>query len=163
MRDFFGRPPGALARLDPGGKVLYTAFLAFALAGLATAAMLHADGMGAAVDRTAAYWRGDEAQMLYEKSYRQLAELTHFHLFTEPVTFLVVAHLYNLTGDRQGRKLGVLIGTLLGMTLQIGLPWAIVYGSAAFAALFLPAHALLTSGLVYMSGVALVEMWVRRT
>lgn len=163
MRDFFGRAPGMLARLDTGGKLVYSAFLAMAVAGLATAALLHGDGMGASVESTAAYWRGDEAQMLYAKSFRQLVELTHFHLFTEPVTFLVVAHLYNLTGDRGGRKLAVVGATLLGMVLQIALPWAITYGGAGWAALMLPAHAALTLGLLYMSAIALVEMWLRRS
>lgn len=158
MREFWLRP-GALRRVDVGGRVLYSAFLVFTVAGLLTAALLHGDGMGASVAQTAAYWRGDEAQMLYPKSYRQLVELTHFHLFTEPVTFLVVAHLYNLTGDAAKRKAVAAVLTLVGMTLQIGLPWLVTYVGAGWAALFLPAHAALTAGLLYMSGVALLDMW----
>lgn len=155
----FQNPPGALARLGLGARLVYSGYLVLSVLGLLSAALLHLDGMGLGAGQAAAYWRGDEAAMLYPKSYRQLVELTHFHLFTEPVTFLVAAHLYNL-GTESGRRKAILSGaTLLAMALQIALPWGVVYLSPALAVLFVPVHVVLLGGLLYMAGRAGFEMW----
>jgi hypothetical protein len=156
MRDFTGRG-NVLRRLDPGARLVYGGFLLFMLAGLTSAALLHADSMGASVASAAAYWRGDEAAMIYPKSSRQVLELTHFHLFTEPVVWLVVAHLYHLSGGRGW----VSLGTLLAIGLQIALPWLVTGGAGA--ALLLPATAAVTLGLVWMSLASLREMVAPRS
>lgn len=155
MREFSGRGP-ALDRLERGPRIVYSGFLVFLLAGLVSAAVLHWDGMK---DGAAAYWRGDEAAMMYPKSARQLWELTHFHLFTEPVIWLVVAHLYHMGG---GRAL-VSIGTMLAVAVQIVLPWVIVYLTAAAAPLFLPVTAAVVLGLGWMIADSLVRMWSSRS
>ncbi len=159
MKDFVARVPSYLRRLDTGAKTVYTGFLVLTTLGLATAALLHGDGMGVSVDVATAYWRGDEAAMTYPKSYRQLLELTHFHLFTEPVTFLVLAHLYNLGGDSVRRRIIVTAATLGALLVQVALPWLVTYVAATFAMLLLPVHAVLIGGLAYMVAHALREMW----
>lgn len=159
MKDFVAKTPSYLQRLDPGARLVYTAFLVLTAAGLLTAALLHGDGMGVGADAAAAYWRGDEAAMTYPKSYRQLLELTHFHLFTEPVTFLVLAHLYNLGGDALRRRVAITVVTVVAIAAQIALPWAVTYGGAAAAMLLVPVHALLVAGLGYMTLQALWAMW----
>lgn len=154
MREFVHKG-SVLRHLDPNGKIVYTAFLATLVCGLVTAAFLHGDSMGASATTAATYWRGDEAEMIYPKSDRQLLELTHFHLFTEPMVWLVVAHLYRL-----GRgQAWVSVATLLCMVLQIATPWAIAKGSAAFGILALPATAGVMGGLLWMIGASLREMW----
>ena len=157
MRDFGGRT--RLGRLDPGGKLVYTAFLVFVMGGMVSAALLHHDGMGLDAQTAASWWVGDEAAMRYPKSYRQILELTHFHLFTEPVCFLVIAHLYHLGGQALALRVGVTAGTLLCMAGQVALPWLVAYVGSGFAALMLPVHAGLLLGLLWMSLSAIHEMW----
>lgn len=162
MKDFSARPPqpsNALRRLDVTARLLYTAFLVFTVLGLTSAGLLHLDGMGTASGQAATYWRGDDAGIAYPKSYRQLAELTHFHLFTEPVVLLVIAHLYNLGGDKRWRKGAVILGTSGLMAVQILLPWGVTYGSSALAAAMLPVNFSLLGGFLYMCGVATWDMW----
>ena len=161
MRDFT-RPGGTLGRLDPGVKVVYTAFLAFTLLGVATIGVLHVDGMGTAASTAQAYWAGD-GEMTYPKSYRQLLELTHFHLFTEPVTWLILAHLYHLGGDPLKRRIGVSIVSIVAIAVQITLPWIVVYGPASLAAAMLPCHAVVGLTLGYMAFAAIRDMWFTRT
>jgi hypothetical protein len=161
VKDFIQKSPSVLRRLDPGAKLVYTAFLVLSALGLLTAALLHTDGMGVSAADAAAWWRGDEARMLYPKSYRQLVELTHFHLFTEPVTFLVLAHLYNLGGSPAKRRVAVTLGTIGAMVAQLALPWLVTYGSAHFALLLVPVHVVLVAGLGTMIVSALGEMWTR--
>jgi hypothetical protein len=159
MKEFGHRTGGALRRLDVSARVLYTSFLVFTVAGLLSAAALHLDGMGSDATTAAAYWRGDDTGMAYPKSYRQLAELTHFHLFTEPVALLVVAHLYNLGGDARVRKLAAIAGTILAMAAQIALPWVVTYGAAGAAGALLPVNIGVLAGFLYMSVVATWDMW----
>lgn len=158
MREFKGRGH-TLGRLEPSAKVLYTAFLLFLLLGLGSAALLHGDGLGTDPATAAAWWRGDEAQMTYPKSYRQLLELTHFHLFTEPVVWLVVSHLYGLGSPRGWGRVAPPLLTLLAMLGQITLPWLVVYVGAGFAALLLPTHLLMGGGLGFMALVSLRDLW----
>jgi hypothetical protein len=158
MRDFNARGPNVLRRMEPGTRLVYTGFLVLAIAGIVTAALLHGDGMGATATTAATYWRGDEAQGLYPKSYRQLLELTHFHLFTEPITWLVIGHLFALGGARPARA-AIIVGTLLAMVVQIALPWLVVYGAAGFAALLIPAHLAMGGGLLWMACVSIKDMW----
>lgn len=157
MTEFSARGSQVLRRLPVGARIVYAGFLVFLMVGLATTALLHADSMG--LDAAAAYWRGDEAAMLYPKSYRQLLELTHFHLFTEPVIWLVVAHLYQLSGGRGW----ITLGTLGAISVQVALPWVVTYVSPAPAALLLPATALVVAGLGWMGVASLRELAVTRS
>ncbi len=157
MTEFSARGSQVLRRLPVGARIVYAGFLLFLLLGLASSALLHADSMG--LDAAAAYWRGDEAAMLYPKSYRQLLELTHFHLFTEPVVWLVVAHLYQLSGGRGW----ITLGTLGAIALQVALPWVVTYLSPAPAVLLLPATAAVVAGLGWMSVASLRELAVTRS
>lgn len=162
MKDFQARAPNALRRLDGGARALYATYLAFTTLGLLSAALLHADGLGVDGTTAAAWWRGDDVAT-YAKSYRQLAELTHFHLFTEPVVLLVVAHLYALGGDSPRRKVAAIVTTAASMTGQILLPWITTYGTALAGVLFLPVHALLLGGFAYMIGQAARDLWAARS
>lgn len=157
MRDFESRR-SRLAALPPGARLVYGAFLGFTLLGLASALLLHADGMGFSAASGAAWWRGDEAAMSFPKSYRQLLELTHFHLFTEPVTWLVLAHLYQMGGDDARARAWVPLVTLLAIGLQIALPWLVTYGAAGFSAMLLPCHLVLAAGLGWMAVSPLWEI-----
>jgi hypothetical protein len=142
-----------------GARIVYSAFILFSVAGLVSAALLHGDGMGIDGATAAAWWRGDEASMTYPKSYRQLLELTHFHLFTEPVTFLVLAHLYNLGGDAPRTRAVVTVATLCAMAAQIALPWGVVYVAAGLGAAMAPVSAVLLGGFLYMAAASMWECW----
>ena len=155
-------PPGgrsALRRLDVTARLLYTAFLVFTVFGLLSAGLLHLDGMGTAAEQATTYWRGDDIGVAYPKSYRQLAELTHFHLFTEPVVLLVIAHLYNLGGDKRWRKTAAIVFTSVLMAAQIALPWGVAYGTPALGVALFPVNFGLLAGFLYMCAVATWDMW----
>lgn len=167
MKEFGHARGNALRRLDLGARVLYTAFLVFTCVGLASAGLLHLDGMGSTATEAATYWRGDDTGMAYPKSYRQLVELTHFHLFTEPVVLLVIAHLYNLGGDRPRRKIAAMAGTCVLVAAQIALPWGVAYTpptdqpalAGLLASALLPVNVGVLAGFLYMSVRALWDLW----
>src|SRR5262245_11806557 len=117
MKDFASNP-GRLRALSVGAKVLYTAFVVSALAGLLLSWRLY----GAVVGEPGApaYYAGAEvtakpapgatdgpvvelpADVARERaiveqiSERKLLEVTHFHLFSVPVYVLILAHLWLL-------------------------------------------------------------------
>jgi hypothetical protein len=152
------RKGGALRRLDPGARRVYGAFLVFLFLGLVSAALLHYDGMGVTATAATAYWRGDEAAMVYPKSYRQILELTHFHLFTEPLVWLVVAHLYQLSGGRGWLSMA----TLGAIGMQIALPWVVSFVTPAAGVLLLPITLVVAGGLGWMILDSIRELlWAR--
>ncbi len=162
MKDFQSKAPNALSRLEPGAKALYASYLALTLLGLVTAALLHVDGLGTSGASAAGWWRGDDVAT-YAKSYRQLAELTHFHLFTEPVALLVVAHLYALGSDTGRRKVVAIVATAGAILLQVALPWVCTYVTGAVGILFLPVHIVLMGGFCYMIARAAMDLRGPRT
>jgi hypothetical protein len=147
--------------LDVGVKVVYTAFLAFTACGVVTMGLLHVDGMGTSAAAAQAWWAGD-GDMAYPKSYRQLLELTHFHLFTEPITWLILAHLYNLGGDPVRRRVAVSVVSILAIAAQVALPWVVVYGPGPLAVALLPCNAAVGGTLAYMAVAAVRDMWFSR-
>ena len=157
MKDFQS-PPNGLRRLGPGARALYGLYLLFTALGLCSAALLHYDGLGLDAETATSWFRGNDADA-YPKSFRQLAELTHFHLFTEPVALLVVSHLYALGTDPGGRRALAIGGTAAAIVLQIGLPWVVTYVTPAAGVLFLPVHAALFVGFGYMILRGAVDLW----
>lgn len=141
---------------------MYASYLALTLLGLVTAALLHVDGLGTSGASAAGWWRGDDVAT-YAKSYRQLAELTHFHLFTEPVALLVVAHLYALGSDTGRRKVVAIVATAGAILLQVALPWVCTYVTGAVGILFLPVHIVLMGGFCYMIARAAMDLRGPRT
>ncbi len=128
MREFRGYP-NALTRLAPGAKLLYLSFILFTLVGLLGTVLLYADGWGWGIDSAADYVLGNEgdpnaAEMLFPKPTRELLETSHFHLFTIPVTLLVLAHLFLLA--RGGAWKNWVVGAAIALTaVHMAGPWLI--------------------------------------
>lgn len=128
MREYHLRS-GALRRLPLGGRLLYTAFLLFCLAGLVSALALYQDSLGLGLTSVQQYYLGNAddpqaTELLFEKSPRELWEVTHFHLFTMPVLLLVLGHLFMLA--RGGAWRGpVLAVAVLATALHVAGPWIV--------------------------------------
>lgn len=131
MREY-QRRGGSLSRLPAGARALYGAFLGFVLLGLASSMALFYDSLGLTAQRASAWYLGnaddmEAAEILLEKSPRELLEVSHFHLFTQPVVLLVVAHLFLLS--RGGPWKGWLVGAAVLSTLaHLAGPWLVRYG-----------------------------------
>src|SRR5690349_12461958 len=96
MKDF--APVPRANALPLAGKMLYTAFVVFTLAGLFTAMVMYGQIVRFASNTTP----GELYQHVISHyqgglTERQLLEVTHFHLFSMPVVLLVLGHLALLT------------------------------------------------------------------
>lgn len=156
MREF-RRSPGSLALLPRPARLLYAGFLALTAFGFATALALYYDGLGLDLATTASHYLGnandpEAAEILVEKSARELLEITHFHLFTMPVLLLVLAHLFLLA--RGGAWKGAVVGVaLLSTALHVAGPWVVRYGGPGWAWV-MPA-----TGLPFALSMGVMTLW----
>ena len=120
-------------------RIAYTGFLILMLLGVATLAALSLGRMGFHPQAIAAYYRGSDDEMSFPKTFWQLMEVSHFHLFTMPVVLLVVAYSGALC-DAVG-------------------PWAIRYLAGGFAYVLLLGWTLLAGGSLLIIALTLVAMW----
>lgn len=95
-------------------------------------------------------------------SFRELAEITHFHLFTMPVVFMILIHVMYLTSVSPTLKAIVTWAGFGGVLLDLASPWLISYVSPTFVLLMLTGDTLMTISFLVMMVVPLYEMWILR-
>lgn len=93
-------------------------------------------------------------------SFRELAEVTHFHLFTMPVVFMILAHVLYLTATSSVVKVGTTWMAFGGVMLDLVSPWLITYISPLFVLTMLMGDIFMTVGFLIMTAIPLREMWV---
>ena len=93
-------------------------------------------------------------------SFRELAEITHFHLFTMPVVFMILIHVMYLTSAGHTLKVVVTWGGFGGVMLDLLSPWLISYVSPIFVVTMLTGDMLMTISFLVMFLFPLYEMWV---
>lgn len=161
MKDF-SRPTYNFSTISIGQKLTYSSFLILMLAGWLTMIAFYFKETGFSVSSLAEYYRGNEQKMLFPKTFYALWEVTHTHLFTIPVVFLILIHLFMLTRSSFVWKLGLLMASFAGMVLDIGTPWLIVYSHPAWAWGKFLGRILLNGSLLILIGWPIREMWERR-
>jgi hypothetical protein len=78
-------------------RLVYSFFLLLMLAGF-TFSFFWAHSMtGLSPQGIANHYRGSDVTFGEPMSFRELAEITHFHLFTMPVVFMILVHVFYLT------------------------------------------------------------------
>lgn len=141
-------------------RLVYTWFLFLMLAGfLFTFFWAHSmtDLTPAGI---AAHYRGSDATFGEPMSFGQLAETTHFHLFTMPVVFLIMVHVIYLTMASQRLKVLTTWAAFLGVSLDLVSPWLITYVSPFFVLSLLAGDFLMLGSFFVMLAVPLHEMWI---
>jgi hypothetical protein len=94
-------------------------------------------------------------------SFRELAEITHFHLFTMPVVFMILIHVMYLTSASHILKAVVTWAGFGGVILDLLSPWLISYVSPIFVLSMLTGDTLMTISFLIMFVFPLYEMWIR--
>ncbi len=93
-------------------------------------------------------------------SFRELAEITHFHLFTMPVVFMILIHVMYLTSASHTLKAVTTWAGFGGVMLDLVSPWLISYVSPMFVISMLTGDTLMTISFLIMMVVPLYEMWI---
>ena len=148
-----------LQQLSAASKVTYTIFLAFAALGMASSIVLGGMKTHGTYAGTVAYYRGDEALSLYRKTPLELLETTHFHLFSQPILFFIIGHIFLLSTLPKVVKAGVVCLSFAAIAADGVSPWLIVYAAPGFAALKIAAGSALAACFLVEFLVSLREMW----
>ncbi len=151
-----------IEQLSFEAKVLYSAFLFFAMAAMLvsvayysalvgdapfagareyyasetsmTDAADEADSMeGPALELPNEMELRESAPMLLSMSKRKLLEVTHFHLFTLPIFLLVIAHIFMLCPMRPRTKRIAILSGVLSSATHMAAPWLVFFGGAGWA------------------------------
>jgi hypothetical protein len=140
-------------------RLAYTCFLALMLPAAASLVALSVGRTGLSPARIATYYRGAEGEMSFPKEFWQLAEVSHFHLFSVPVVILILSHLLGATAAPARTRIALTAATYAGALLEIGGPWAVRYVAGAFAYVLIAGWALLSAGVFAMVVISLSYMW----
>ncbi len=108
----------------------------------------------------AEHYRGSDANFGEPMSFGQLAENTHFHLFTMPVVFMIMVHVLYLTMASPTLKVVTTWASFLGVTLDLVSPWLITYVSPLFVITMLSGDVLMLVGFLVMFAIPMYEMWI---
>ena len=141
-------------------RLLYTLFLLLMLAGFVFSFFWAHSMTSLSPQGIADHYRGSDATFGEPMSFRELAEITHFHLFTMPVVFMILIHVMYLTSASHALKTAVTWAGLGGVILDLLSPWLISYVSPIFVVTMLTGDALMTVSFLIMMIVPLYEMWV---
>lgn len=141
-------------------RLVYTWFLLLMLAGFLFT-FFWAHSMTDLTPRgLAEHYRGSDATFGEPMSFGQLAETTHFHVFTMPVVFLIMVHVLFLTTAKPMTKILTTWAAFSGVTLDLVSPWLITYVSQYFVLTMLTGDFLMIVSFLVMLVIPLYEMWV---
>jgi hypothetical protein len=158
MRNFQGRG-FQLRTASLEIRVAYTAFLVLMVPGVASLLVLSFGRVGLAPDAIAAYYRGGDGEMSFPRTFWQLLEVSHFHLFSVPVVVLILSHLLYAAVVSSRLRMVLTVVTFAGALLEIAGPWAVRYVAGGFAYALLAGWFLLGGGMATIILLTLVAMW----
>lgn len=146
-------------------RVTLTGFLVFAALGYVSNFALLAWKTGMTPEGVAHYYRGFEpppgsdAPFQYAKEWRELLEVSHFHLYIVPVVLLILTHVFFLTPWSERAKVGVTGLAYAAALADLAAPWLVRYGGAGFAWWKLLSSVAYHGTLAFLVGACLWDLW----
>ena len=140
-------------------RMLYTLFLLLMFVGFGFSFFWAHSMTGLSPQGIAEHYRGSDVTFGEPMSFRELAEITHFHLFTMPVVFMILVHVLYLTMASEAIKISMTWLAFGGVLLDLVSPWLISYLSPVFVLTMLTGDLLMTVSFLVMMAVPLYEMW----
>ncbi|MBQ26935.1 MAG: hypothetical protein CMH81_02150 [Nitrospiraceae bacterium] len=141
-------------------RLVYTFFVSIVGIGFALTLYWAYTMNGLSYDGVITHYLGSDATFGEPKSFHELAEITHFHLFTMPIVFLIIVHIFFLTMAPRWLKITMAYMSFTGVGLDLLSPWLILYVSEVFALTLLLGDFFMISSFVLMSTLPLYEMWI---
>ncbi len=158
MRNFNTR--FRLLDTDRNIRLLYTLFIVTLFAGFLFTIYWAHSTTGLSYTGIAKHYLGSDETFGEPKSFRELAETTHFHFFTMPVVFLILCHVFYLTMASQSLKIAMTLLAFGSVAIDLASPWLILYVSPHFALVMLLGDVLMVGTFLVMASVPLYEMWI---
>ena len=140
-------------------RLVYTLFLSLMFVGFVFTFFWAHSMSGLSLQGITDHYRGSDATFGEPMSFRELAEITHFHLFTMPVVFIILVHVLYLTMVSSKIKILVTWMGFGGVMLDLVSPWLIWGLSPFFALTMLAGDLMMVVSFVIMMLIPLYEMW----
>ena len=141
-------------------RLLYTQFLFLMLVGFLFSFFWAHSMTSLSPQGIADHYRGSDATFGEPMSFRELAEVTHFHLFTMPVVFMILVHVLYLTQASHATQVWLTWLSFGGVALDLLSPWLISYVSPVFVLTMLAGDTLMMVSFLVMMAIPLYEMWI---
>ncbi len=141
-------------------RLVYTLFVSIIGIGFAFTLYWAYTMNGLSYDGVVTHYLGSDATFGEPKSFHELAEITHFHLFTMPVVFLILVHIFFLTMAPTWLKITIAYMAFTGVAFDLLSPWLILYISETFAFTLLLGDVFMIASFMLMSALPLYEMWI---
>lgn len=141
--------------------MVYTAFLAFVLLAYVVIGALIWYRTGLTPDTYVEYYRGNEAEQVYGKTFAELLEISHFHLFSYPVFILIQGHIFLLCSWPRSVKVSTVLACFAGAAVYLGAPWLVFYGGAGWVWTQWAGRILMLPPLLLFLVIPLYEMWFK--
>ena len=141
-------------------RLVYTWFLLMMLGGFVFTFYWAHTMTGLSPKGIADHYLGSDATFGNPMPFGQLAETTHFHLFTMPVVFLIMLHVLYLTMASETTKVVTTWVSFIGVTLDLISPWLIAYVSPIYVLTMLTGDVMMTIGFLITFVIPMREMWI---
>ncbi|MFO0774363.1 MAG: hypothetical protein U0172_06835 [Nitrospiraceae bacterium] len=141
-------------------RLVYTLFLVLMLVGFCFSFYWAHSMTALSIQGIAEHYRGSDVTFGEPMSFRELAEITHFHLFTMPVVFMILVHVLYLTSVSDRIKIGLTYASFLGVMLDLSSPWLIAYVSPVFVMTMLTGDMLMFVSFLGLFAIPMYEMWM---
>lgn len=154
-----------LSSYTPSMKIALSFFVLFVLLGLASSLALQYNQTQFQTSKAETYYLGNKGEKNVDtfhvkKSYRELLEVAHFHLYIMPIIYLAYVHLYFLTKRPETEKVFVTIITFTALLGEIITPWLIRFVSDNFSYLFWYSGLGITVPTLWMAAIILKALWI---
>jgi hypothetical protein len=140
-------------------RLVYTFFLLLMFAGFGFTFFWAHSMTGLSPKGIADHYLGSDMTFGEPMSFRELAEVTHFHLFTMPVVFMILVHVLYLTMASNRTKILMTWMGFGGVILDLVSPWLIRYLSPFFVLSMLAGDIMMVVSFLAMMVIPIYEMW----
>src|SRR5574340_1018490 len=152
---------GGMWSLPVSNKIFFTFFLSIIAIAVGLGFLNYYDRTGLSPQKTIRYYRGDEEGeiaapssveenkskmeegIFFPKSYRELLEVTHTHIFSIPIVVFILCRIMSMTDAREGLKITIYGTSFMGIILNLAAPWLIRYVCPHFVVTFTISNILL--------------------
>jgi hypothetical protein len=171
---------GGMWSLPISNKIFFTFFLSIIAIAIGIGFLNSYERTGVSPQKTIRYYCGDEEEefdvslsaeeveskleegMFFPKSYRELLEVTHTHIFSIPIVIFILSRIFSMTRVREGLKIIIYSISFTGVILNLSAPWLIRYGCHHFVVIFIISNILLILSFGAYIFIPLYEMWFRK-
>jgi hypothetical protein len=166
--------------IPTSNKIFFTFFLFIIATAVGIGFLNYYERTGFSPQKTIRYYCGDEEEgisapispeenkakleegFFFPKSYRELLEVTHSHIFSIPIVIFILSRILAMTHTREGLKITIYGTSFMGIILNLASPWLIRYVCHHFVVAFVISNICLILSFGAFIFIPFYEMWFRR-